>query len=126
MRLIGARVQVESQQGRVQVVDTTTGDVLADHAVVAPGEASVVDDHHGGARPAPRRAVRPQNRCGERFCALGPVAEAFIAGAAAAGQTRLGPELSELSALEAAHGRDALLGALDRAIAFGRWHAARS
>ena len=29
----------------------------------------------------------------KEFCALGPVAEAFITGAAAAGNTRLGPEL---------------------------------
>jgi hypothetical protein len=80
------------------------------------------------AAPGPRHGARCDRRtvAEKRFCALGPVAEAFIAGAAAAGQPRLGPELSELSALEAAHGRDALLGALDRAIAFGRWHAARS
>jgi len=69
-------------------------------------------------------------RCGRKtaaekaFCALGPVAEAFIAGAAAAGHTRLGRELAELAALEAAHGRPALLAALDRAVAFGRWRAA--
>lgn len=40
------------------------------------------------------------------------------------GNTRLGPELGELLALDAAHGRDAMLAALSRATAFGRWRAA--
>ena len=35
--------------------------------------------------PAPRRAVRPKTAAEKEFCALGPVAEAFITGAAAAG-----------------------------------------
>ncbi len=54
--------------------------------LVAPGEASVRDEHYGGPRPAPRRAVRPKTAAEKEFCALGPVAEAFITGAAAAGQ----------------------------------------
>jgi len=68
--------------------------------------------------------VRPKT-----LVALGPVAAAFLTveqrfcGAAAAGNTRLGSELGELLALDAAHGRDALLAALARASAFGRWHA---
>ena len=57
------------------------------------------------------------------FCALGPVAEAFLKGAAAAGVTRLGVELAELAGLEAAHGTETLVAALERAIAFGRWRA---
>jgi transposase len=123
MPLIGARVAVLVEDERLRVIDPGTGQVHAEHALVAPGEASVLDEHYGGARPAPRRAVRPRTAAEKAFCALGPVAEAFITGAAAAGNTRLGPELAELSALEAAHGRDALLGALDRAVAFGRWRA---
>ena len=58
------------------------------------------------------------------FCALGPVAEAFLTGAAAAGNTRLGPELAELNTLAAAHGEQVFLDALARAVAFGRWRAA--
>ncbi len=69
-----------------------------------PGEASVRDEHYGGPRPAPRRAVRPKTAAEKEFCALGPVAEAFITGAAAAGSTRLGTELAELNTLRAAHG----------------------
>ena len=60
----------------------------------------------------------------KEFCALGPVAEAFITGAAAAGNTRLGPELAELATLRAAHGDQAFTAALDRAVAFCRWRAA--
>jgi hypothetical protein len=122
-RLIGAVVELVSESGRVRVVDTATGEVVADHALVAPGEASVVDAPYGGARPVPRRAVRPRTPAEKAFCALGPVAEAFIKGAAAAGVTRLGPELAELAGLQAAHGRQALLAALERAVTFGRWRA---
>jgi hypothetical protein len=43
--------------------------------------------------------VRPKTAAEKAFCALGPVAEAFIAGAAAAGHIRLGPELAELNTL---------------------------
>ena len=97
---------------------------MAEHVLVAPGEASVRDEHYGGPRPAPRRAVRPKTAAEKEFCALGPVAKVFITGAAAAGHTRLGPELAELNTLRAAHGDDAFEAALDRAVAFGRWRAA--
>jgi Integrase core domain len=123
-RLIGATVQLRAGQGRLVVLEPATGEVLADHPLVAPGEASVIDDHYGGPRPAPQRPVRPRTVAEKEFCALGPVAVAFLSGAAAAGNTRLGPELGELSALGAAHGPQALLAALERATAFGRWRAA--
>jgi transposase len=123
-RLIGHTVELRNSGGRLLVVETPTGEVVADHALVAPGEASIADAHYGGPRPAPRRAVRPKTLAEKAFCALGPVAEAFITGAAAAGHTRLGPELEQLATLQAAYGRDALLAALERAVAFGRWRAA--
>ena len=85
-----------------------TGEVVAEHPLVAPGEASILDEHYGGPRPAPRRAVRPKTAAEKAFCALGPTAEAFITGAAAAGNTRLGPELAELITLRAAHGDQAV------------------
>jgi len=120
-RLIGRQVRILAGDGRVKILD---GDeIVADHALVTPGEASVVDDHYGGPRPA-RRPVRPQTPAEKAFCALGPVADAFIKGAAAAGVTKLSSELAELVGLEAAHGRDALLAALERAVTFGRWRAA--
>jgi len=124
VRLTGAEVRLRTDDGRLLVIMTAAGQVVAGHVLVAPGEASVRDEHYGGPRPAPRRAVRPKTAAEKEFCALGPVAEAFITGAAAAGNTRLGPELAELNTLRAAHGEQAFLAALDRAVAFGRWRAA--
>jgi hypothetical protein len=124
VRLIGTEVGVRTDDGRLVAVVTATGEVVAEHILVAPGEASVLDDHYGGPRPAPRRAVRPRTAAEKAFCALGPVAEAFITGAAAAGNTRLGPELAELNTLRAAHGDEVFAAALRRAVAFGRWRAA--
>jgi transposase len=121
--LIGRTVEVIAADGRVKVLDAD--EIVADHALVTPGEASVVDDHYGGARPdRPRRAPRPSTDAEKAFLALGPAAEAFLKGAAAAGVTRLGVELEELAGLEAAHGRAVLVAALERAVAFGRWRAA--
>ncbi len=122
-RLRGHKVEVIAGDGRIKVLD---GDeIVADHAVVAPGEASIVDEHYGGTRPdRPRRAPRARTEAEKAFLALGPVAETFIKGAAAAGVTKLGAELAEIATLEASHGRDALTAALERAVAFGRWRAA--
>ena len=122
-RFIGTEVGVRTEDGRLLTVMTDTGQVVAEHTLVAPGEASVRDEHYGGPRPAPRRAVRPKTVAEKDFCGLGPVAEAFITGAAASGNTRLGPELAELNTLRAAHGPGAFLAALGRAVAFGRWRA---
>lgn len=122
--LIGASVAVVVAGARVVIFDPDTGLVHAEHALVGPGEASILDEHYGGPRLAPRRAIRPKTIAEQQFCAFGPAAEAFIAGAAAAGHTRLGPELAELNTLAAAHGEPAFIAALERAVAFGRWRAA--
>src|SRR6516162_4983838 len=125
VRLIGETVKLRTDDGRLLVIMTGTGQVVAEHVLVAPGGASVRDEHYGGPRPAtPQRAVRPRTAAEKEFCALGPAAEVFITGAAAAGHTRLGPELAELNTLRAAHGEQAFLAALDRAAAFSRWRAA--
>jgi hypothetical protein len=124
VRLIGEQVGLRTDDGRLLAIVTAAGEVVAEHVLVAPGEASVRDEHYGGPRPAPRRAVRPKTEAEKVFCALGPVAEAFITGAAAAGSTRLPAELAELNTLRAAHGEQAFLAALDRAVAFSRWRAA--
>jgi hypothetical protein len=124
-RLIGTDVAVRVAHDRVLAIMTTTGEIVAEHTVVAPGEASVRDEHYGSPRPTtPRRAVRPRTVAEKEFCALGPVAQTFITGAAASGNTRLGPELAELNTLRAAHGDEAFTAALDRAVAFSRWRAA--
>src|SRR5882724_10793223 len=113
VRLIGTEVGLRTDDGRLLVIMTGTGQVVAEHVLVAPGEASVRDEHYGGPRPAPRRAVRPKTAAEKAFCALGTVAGAFITGAAAAGNTRLGAELVELSGLAAAHGTEVVLAALE-------------
>lgn len=123
--LIGTQVGVVVDGTRVLILDTGTGEVHAEHPLTPPGEASVLDEHYGSARPTvPVRAIRPRSAAEVAFCALGPAAEAFIAGAAGAGHTRLGPELAELNTLTAAHGHAAMVAALERATAFGRWRAA--
>jgi transposase len=121
MAHIGSQVEVRVADGRVQIV--SLGAIVADHPVVAPGEASVNDDHYGGPRGTPTRAVRPKTNTEKAFCALGLVAESFIKGAAAAGNTKLGSDLDELTGLIAAHGTDPVLAALARAVQFGRFRA---
>ena len=124
VRFASARYSVPARLIGTEV-GLRTGEVVAEHVLVAPGEASVRDEHYGGPRPdAPRRAVRPKTAAEKEFCALGPVAEAFITGAAASGATRLPAELAELNTLRAAHGEQEFLAALDRAVAFCRWRAA--
>ena len=103
-----SRLHVEADRTLSIITGPGEGEVVAEHLLVAPGEASIHDDHYGGPRPAPRRAVRPRTEPEKAFCALGPTAEAFITGAAAAGNTRLGPELVELNTLAAAHGERGL------------------
>jgi transposase len=123
VRLIGAQVAVAESGGRLLIADPVTGEVVAEHAPVAPGQASVLDEHYGGPRPAPRRAVRARTAAEKAFVTLGPVAEQFITGSAASGNTRLASDLAELAALRAAHGDAALIAALERAVEFRRWRA---
>jgi hypothetical protein len=123
-RLIGAHVAVLEADGRLLVTDLATGEIVADHTPVAPGEASICDEHYGGPRPAPRRAARARTEAEKAFLTLGPAAEAWLTGSAASGNTRLAADLIEPAALQSAHGDDALVAALERANAFRRWRAA--
>ena len=124
-RLIGRTVTVLIEDRTLRVIEPITGEVFAEHELVAPGGTSIVDDHYGGPRPdKPRRAARPRTATEKAFLALGPVAEAFLTGAAAAGVTKLPGEIVEILTLDAAHGTDALLAALERAVQFSRWRAA--
>jgi transposase len=123
-RWIGARIAVAESAGRLLICDTATGEVIADHAPVTPGEASVADEHYGGPRPAPRRAARPRTEAEKAFLALGPAAEQWLTGSAASGNTRLAADLAEIAALRAAHGEAAIIAALQRAVTFRRWRAA--
>ncbi|MCX2931682.1 IS21 family transposase [Mycobacterium sp. CVI_P3] len=123
-RLIGSSVAVVLDHGAVCIVEPATGVIVAEHELGAPGSASVLDDHYDGPRPAPNRGPRPKTTIEQQFCALGADAEAFLIGAAAIGNTRLGSELEVLLGLGAAHGNDALIAALRRAVAFRRFRAA--
>ena len=125
--MLGHRVEVLAGSSGVTILVPATGEVLAEHPLMAPGGASVLDAHYGPPRPnTPARKVTPRTPAEQAFCALGPVAEQWLRNAAASGNTRLGPELEELAALEAAHGQQALVAALERAITFGRWRASGS
>jgi hypothetical protein len=123
-RLIGARVILQQSQGRMLVIEPATGEVVAEHPLVAPGEVSVADEHYGGPRPVPGRNPRPRTVAEQLFCGLGPAAVEFLIGAAAAGNTRLHSDIDVLLDLHAAHGEEAFLAAVHRAVVFKRWRAA--
>ena len=125
---IGDSVEVRVHGGELSILTRQTGtappQLLACHPVIGPGEVSILDAHYPAARPTvPARAVRPRTATEKAFCALGPAAQAFLTGAAAAGSTRLSADLAELVDLGHAHGPDTLLEALTRATAFRRWRA---
>ena len=120
--LVGRSVEVVVADGEIHIHHRQ--ELVASHPLVAPGECSIVDDHYGGPRRAPTRGVRPRSGAERAFLALGPAAETFLRAAAAAGTTKLGSELSLITALEAAWGRDALVAALARAVQFRRFRAA--
>jgi transposase len=123
-RLIGATVLITVHNTTVRVLEPFTGEVAAEHQLVAPGETSLADEHYGSARPdKPRRAPRPKTGQEKQFLALGPAAAAFLAGAAAAGVSSLAREIGEILTLRAAHGDGALIAALQRAVQFRRWRA---
>jgi transposase len=123
-RLIGATVLLTATAGRVRMLEAFTGEVVAEHSMVAPGEVSICDEHYGSSRPdKPRRAPRGKTVTEKRFLALGEVAEAFLLGAAAAGVSKLPTELEQILTLQAAHGDGPLLAALHRAVEFKRWRA---
>ncbi len=123
-RMLGNTVEILAHAATITILIPGTGEVLAEHSLVAPGEVSIIDEHYGQARPdKPARKIKPRSVAEMAFCNLGPVAQLWLRSAAASGNTRLGPELAELASLEAAHGREALIGALERAITFGRWQA---
>jgi len=118
---IGRQVELRVADGTVLIV--FLGEIIAEHDLVAPGETSVFDEHYGGPRPFPARAVCPKTPAEKAFCAMGPAAEAFIKEAAASGATTLAADLVELCAMEAAHGKEALIIAMERAVEFSRFRA---
>jgi transposase len=123
-RLIGTSVLIAVHDAAVRVLEPFTGQIVAEHQLVAPGETSIADEHYASSRPdKPRRAPRAKTAEEKRFLALGDVAAAFLTGAAAAGVAHLSREISGILTLQAAHGDTALIAALERAVEFRRWRA---
>ncbi len=123
-RLIGSTVILVQRDGQLVIVEQFSGEVVAEHDLAMPGTSSVLDEHYERPRQAPSRQPRPRTTAEQQFCALGDSAEKFLIGAAAIGNSRLPAELDVLLALGAAHGTDALVAALNRAVAFKRFRAA--
>jgi hypothetical protein len=119
--VIGERVGLRVEGPELVITHQDTE--LARHRLVAPGESSLDDAHYGGPARKPARALRPRTSAELAFLALGPVAEAFLRAAAGAGVTKLPSELASIVELERAHGRAALVAALERALAFRRYRA---
>jgi transposase len=119
---IGRRVDLLLSAGEVIINDGDTQ--IARHRLVGPGETSLQDAHYPGRAARPARAIRPRTEAETRFLALGPVAAAFLRAAAAAATPRLGAEFAAIVDLERSHGHEALVSALERALAFRRFRAA--
>ena len=120
--LVGQSVQVVAEESRILVLAGET--TVAVHPLIAPGEVSIIDDHYGGPRKVPARAVRPRSTTERAFLQLGPVAEDFLRAAAAAGVNKLPSELAGIVDLVAAYGTDAVVAALGRGLTFRRFTAA--
>ena len=110
--------RLELTANGTELIISQRGIPVARHRLVGPGELSLDDVHYGRAARRPVRALRPRSADELAFLALGPVAERFLRAAAAAGATRLHLELAVIVPLERSHGREALLAALERALAF--------
>jgi len=119
---IGHRVELRVEGPELIIRDRDTD--IARHRLVGPGELALDDAHYGGPARRPSRALRPRTPAELAFCDLGPVAEAFLRAAAGAGVTKLPTELGAIVELERAHGRAALIAALERALAHRRYRAA--
>jgi hypothetical protein len=120
-QLRGQRLDVTTADDRVQVWHQ--GELVAEHRLVPPGSASILDEHYDKPKQAPARAVRPRTKAEQQFLALGEDAEAFLRAAAAAGTQRLPSHLAAIATLREAHGHDALTAALRRAVTFRRFTA---
>jgi transposase len=118
---IGRRVELAVLAGELVITDR--GTEIARHRLVGPGELSLQDAHYGGSLARPSRALRPRTPAELAFLSLGGVADAFLRQAAAAGTPRFASELAAIVELECAHGRQALLTALERALVFHRYRA---
>lgn len=110
-------VQVAGDEVRMQF----HGAEVALHQLQPPGGSSIDDAHYPTPAPTGLRALRPVTATEREFLELGPVAEAYLRAAAAAGASRLPRLLQDVLDLMRSHGRDAVVAALQRAVVFGRF-----
>ena len=122
-RLVGKHVEVVTHDGQVRIYGPD-GDVVAEHVQLAPGEASVLDEHYPTPRKPASRGPRARSDAERSFLALGEPAETFIRQGAAAGVATLSKEIIEIvTDLLPSHGEDAVGKAVARAARFGRFRA---
>jgi hypothetical protein len=118
-RLVGETVQVSATDRDVVVMHQ--GVPVAQHELLAPGEASIADAHYPTPAPTGVRALRPRTPAEHAFLALGVEAENYLRAAAAAGTARLHERLEEALGLARTRGEQQTRAALDRARVFGRF-----
>lgn len=118
-RLVGENVTVAASDRDVVIM--FGGVPVAQHALLAPGEASIADAHYPTPAPTGVRALRPRTASEHAFLALGTEAEGYLRAAAAAGTARLHERLEEALVLARTRGDDQARAALDRATTFGRF-----
>jgi transposase len=124
--LSGQLVEVQVDGTLVRILHH--GAEVALHRLLAPGDASIADNHYPHAAPTGLRPLRPRSPVEVAFLALGPAAEAYLRAAAAAGTPRLHQQLARLLELGAVAGEARLQAALERATHFRRfgWQDVRS
>jgi hypothetical protein len=118
-RLVGETVQVAASDRDVVIMHL--GVPVAQHALLAPGEASITDAHYPTPAPSGVRALRPRTPSEHAFLALGAEAEDYLRAAAAAGTARLHERLDEALVLARTRGEDQTRAALSRASTFSRF-----
>ncbi len=118
-RLVGEIVQVAATDRDVVIMHR--GVPVAQHALLAPGEASIVDAHYPTAAPTGVRSLRPRTASEHAFLALGAEAQEYLRAAAAVGTARLHERLDEALGLARTRGPDQTRAALARATRFGRF-----
>lgn len=118
-RLVGQTVQVAASDRDVVIMHA--GIPVAQHQLLAPGEASIADTHYPTPAPTGVRALRPRTPSEHAFLALGCEAEGYLRAAAAAGAARLHERLDEALGLARTRGEEQARAALGRATTFGRF-----
>lgn len=122
--LVGTRVEAVTYDGVVRIYRIDTGEHVATHDQLGPGESSILDEHYPTPRKPPSRGPRARTQTERVFLELGEHADAFIRAGAAAGMTMLPKEIEIIvNELLPAHGDEAVTRALERAVRFSRFRA---